>query len=96
MSIELRVVNYTSTDEDGEKIYTRHAFQTRRKDGPWTDVPVTEIYEERVVEEEKIYIVDRAYDILMDKLKDDLVASRAAVVEARAAYVTARLNEKDE
>jgi hypothetical protein len=96
MSIELRVVNYTSTDEDGEKIYTRHAFQTRRKDGPWTDVPVIEIYEERVVEEEKIYIVDRAYDILMDKLKDDLVASRAAVVEARAAYVTARLNEKDE
>jgi hypothetical protein len=53
MSIELRVVNYTSTDEDGEKIYTRHAFQTRRKDGPWTDVPVTEIYEEYGIAQEE-------------------------------------------
>jgi|TARA_R110000851_G_scaffold46306_1_gene112657 hypothetical protein len=62
MNIELRVVNYTSLNEEGEKIYTRHVIQTRRKDGPWIDVPVTEIYEERKVEddEERLYIVDNS------------------------------------
>jgi hypothetical protein len=96
MIIELRVVNYTSTDEEGDKIYTRHALQTRTFDivdsaysrdiGPWTDVPLVEIHEERGVEEEKIYIVDRQHDILMAKLKDDLDASREARTAAIKAY----------
>jgi len=44
MEWQIRVVNYTSTDEDGNKIYTGHAIQTKRGDGKWTDIPVTEIY----------------------------------------------------
>jgi hypothetical protein len=44
---QIRVVNYTSTDEDGNKIYTGHRLQTKRADGPWYDIPVTEQHEER-------------------------------------------------
>tara|TARA_R110000796_G_C14435624_1_gene421671 strand:+ start:42 stop:413 length:372 start_codon:yes stop_codon:yes gene_type:complete len=75
MSIELRVVNYTSTDEDGEKTYTRHAIQTRRKNGPWTDAPVTEIYEERGVEAD---VPDNKPDKAITKLKAAVVAATEA------------------
>jgi hypothetical protein len=44
---QIRVINYTSTDEDGNKIYTGYRLQTKRADGPWYDIPVTEEYEER-------------------------------------------------
>jgi hypothetical protein len=73
MSIELRVVNYTSTDEDGEKIYTRHAMQTRRKDGPWIDVPVIEIYKEFEFEAD---VPDNKPDKAITKLKTAVVRAR--------------------
>jgi hypothetical protein len=46
MTLKIRAVNYTSTDEDGNKIYTSHAFQTQRDDGVWVCIPVIEIYVE--------------------------------------------------
>jgi hypothetical protein len=56
MTLKIRAVNYTSTDEDGNKIYTSHAFQTQRDDGVWVCIPVIEIYVEP--EEPRLMIVD--------------------------------------
>lgn len=48
--MKLRVVNYYTTDEDGEKVYIGHAIQTQEVGGDWCDIPVTEEYvSERLV-----------------------------------------------
>tara|TARA_R110000772_G_scaffold79860_1_gene170722 strand:+ start:659 stop:847 length:189 start_codon:yes stop_codon:yes gene_type:complete len=54
--MKMRAVNYTSTDEDGNKIYTSHTIQIQRGDGVWVNIPVTEIYVEP--EEPRLMIVD--------------------------------------
>jgi hypothetical protein len=64
MTVKIRAVNYTSTDEDGNKIYTSHAFQTQRDDGVWVCIPVIEIYVEP--EEPRLMIVDQPPSALSD------------------------------
>jgi hypothetical protein len=57
MTLKIRAVNYTSTDEDGNKIYTGHTLQTLHgPSGTWNDIPVTEIYVEP--EKPRLMIVD--------------------------------------
>jgi hypothetical protein len=43
IDFQLRIINYTSTDEDGNKIYTGHKLQTLEgRSYSWFDVPVIE------------------------------------------------------
>ena len=46
MTLKIRAVNYTSTDEDGNKIYIGYTLQTATRSKGWVDIPVTEIYVE--------------------------------------------------
>ena len=40
--MKFRVVNYVKDDDDGEKVYTSHTIQTKKKGGKWEDIPVIE------------------------------------------------------
>jgi hypothetical protein len=44
MTLKIRAVNYTSADDDGNKIYTGYTLQTATRNRGWVDIPVTEIY----------------------------------------------------
>jgi hypothetical protein len=64
MTLKIRAVNYTITDDDGNKIYLSHTFQTQQDDGAWVDIPVIEIHLEP--KDPRLVIVDQPPSALSD------------------------------
>jgi hypothetical protein len=64
MTLKIRAVNHTITDEDGNKIYLSHTFQTQQDGGAWVNIPVIEIHLEPG--DPRLVIVDQPPTALSD------------------------------